>query len=82
MTISLTPELERFVAAKIASGRYHDPTEVVEEGLRLLEAQEQDHQAALSSVRAKIAEGLAAIRSGDVCDGDAFFDELERQDQP
>jgi putative addiction module CopG family antidote len=44
-------ELERFIAAKVASGRYQDPTEVVEEGLRLLEAREQDHQAALAEIR-------------------------------
>jgi antitoxin ParD1/3/4 len=41
MNVSLTRELDKFVAAKVASGRYTSASEVVREGLRLLE--EQDH---------------------------------------
>ena len=36
MDISLTPELERFIAEKVASGRYQTASEVVREALRLL----------------------------------------------
>ena len=36
MNISLTPELERFVAAKVESGLYNNASEVIREGLRLL----------------------------------------------
>lgn len=35
--VSLTPELERFVAARVASGRYQTASEVVRAALRLLE---------------------------------------------
>ena len=37
MNVSLTPELEKFVAAKVESGRYTSASEVVREALRLLE---------------------------------------------
>jgi len=36
MNISLTPELERFVADKVNSGMYQTSSEVIREGLRLL----------------------------------------------
>jgi antitoxin ParD1/3/4 len=41
MNVSLTDELEKFVSAKVESGRYNSASEVVREALRLLE--EHDH---------------------------------------
>jgi antitoxin ParD1/3/4 len=38
--VSVTPELERFVAAQLASGRYQTASEVFRAGLRLLERDE------------------------------------------
>lgn len=37
LNVSLTPELERFITARVASGRYQTASEVVRAGLRLLE---------------------------------------------
>ena len=36
LTVSLTPELRRFIAAQVASGRYQTASEVIRAGLRLL----------------------------------------------
>lgn len=36
LTVSLTPELRRFIEAQVASGRYQTASEVVRAGLRLL----------------------------------------------
>ncbi|MFC7735512.1 type II toxin-antitoxin system ParD family antitoxin [Roseomonas sp. GCM10028921] len=38
MTVSLTPELRRFIEAQVATGRYQTASEVVRAGLRLLTA--------------------------------------------
>jgi antitoxin ParD1/3/4 len=80
MTVSLTPEMEEFVADRVASGRYPSPIEVVRAGLRLLEAQEQERAEALAEVRRKIAVGLKQADRGEVRDGEAVFDDLDRQD--
>lgn len=40
LNVSLTPELARFVTAKVASGRYQSASEVVRTALRLLEERE------------------------------------------
>jgi antitoxin ParD1/3/4 len=40
LNVSLTPELDRFVAEKVASGRYQSASEVVRAALRLLERTE------------------------------------------
>lgn len=45
MNVSLTTELEKFVSAKVESGRHNSASEVVREVLRLLE--EHDHARSL-----------------------------------
>ena len=79
MNISLTPELESFVDSRVASGRYQSASEVVRAGLRLLEQDEQEREAALTEVRQKIQLGLDQIRRGEVFDGEAVFDELDQE---
>lgn len=65
--ISLTNELDRFVATKVKSGRYENASEVVRAGLRTLEREEQQYEIKLAALRAAIDEGDASgIASGDV----------------
>ncbi|WP_449232530.1 type II toxin-antitoxin system ParD family antitoxin [Azospirillum doebereinerae] len=40
LNVSITPELDGFVAAKVASGRYRSASEVVRAALRLIEERE------------------------------------------
>jgi putative addiction module CopG family antidote len=42
MNVSLTPELERSVAERVASGRYRNASEVVRAASRLLEKEERE----------------------------------------
>ncbi len=57
MNVSLTQELEQFILAKVDSGLYHSSSEVISEGLRLL--QERDmFQEKLQTLRAKIQKGI------------------------
>jgi antitoxin ParD1/3/4 len=64
MNISLTPELEQMVDDKVKSGRYASASEVIREGLRLLEEQEQLKQQRLSEVRRKIDCGIEQLDRG------------------
>jgi antitoxin ParD1/3/4 len=64
MNVSLTPELERWVAEKVESGRYTSASEVIREALRLLEEQEIVRRRHLSEIRAKIDLGLQQLQEG------------------
>lgn len=66
--VNLTDELDRFVLAKIESGRYENASEVVRAALRTLEREEQQYEAKLAALRAAIEEGVA---SG-IAEGDPF----------
>ncbi|MFZ0802755.1 MAG: type II toxin-antitoxin system ParD family antitoxin [Terriglobales bacterium] len=64
MNISLTPELEKMVDDRVKTGRYATASEVIREGLRLLEEQEQLKLQRLAAVRQKIDRGLEQLDKG------------------
>lgn len=76
LNISLTPMLQKFVEKKVASGRYQTASEVVRDGLRLLEERERSMGNDLEAVRRKIATGLRQAKAGELIDGEAAFAEL------
>ena len=71
MNVSLTPELEKLVASKVASGLYLSASEVVREGLRLLGERDALNVERRKEVHAKIREGLTELNRGDYTDYDA-----------
>lgn len=77
INVHLTRQLERFVNSRVASGRYQSASEVIREGLRLLEEREVATQAGLRELRERIAVGLQQARRGELLDGDEVFRELE-----
>lgn len=64
MNVSLTPELEQFVEARVQSGFYHSASEVIREGLRLLAEQDALKQKRLDMLNMEIDLGLADLREG------------------
>jgi antitoxin ParD1/3/4 len=78
MNISLTPELERLVDEKVRSGRYASASEVIREGLRLLEDQEEIKQHRLAEIRQKIDRGLDQLDKGQGVPGPEARSRLRR----
>ena len=68
MNVSLTPELEEFVSTKVESGRYHSASEVVREGLRLLEERDQARAAELAAFNGELRQRLEALDRGEHVD--------------
>jgi antitoxin ParD1/3/4 len=62
--INLTNQLDRFVEKRISSGRYGNASEVVREGLRLLEERERETKAKLEWLRGAVQEGLDDLDRG------------------
>jgi antitoxin ParD1/3/4 len=65
MNVSLTPELEKFVTDKVASGRYTSASEVVLEALRMLEEYEQSRAARLEEFNRELKARLDALDRGE-----------------
>jgi antitoxin ParD1/3/4 len=72
--ISLTPHFDRFIEHKLRSGRYRSASEVVREGLRLMEERER----ALTDIRNQIEVGWQQAEAGDMVDGPGVFEEIRQ----
>lgn len=57
-SVALGDHFETFVKSQVASGRFNNASEVVREGLRLLEDHEELRRLRLEQLRAEIARGL------------------------
>jgi antitoxin ParD1/3/4 len=73
VSADLGDALERFVTKLVASGRYHSKSEVLREGVRLI----QEREARLAALDASIARGLADADAGRVKPSSDVFDRLE-----
>jgi antitoxin ParD1/3/4 len=83
--VNLTEHFDRFIEGSITSGRFSNASEVVCEGLRLLEQREQDDKAKIEWLRAAAKEGFDAIDRGDYVtlnseeELDAFLDQIQEE---
>ena len=64
MKISLTRELEQFVARKVASGSYRNASEVIREGLRVLRKNEKSRKETVQNLRREILIGIQQADGG------------------
>jgi antitoxin ParD1/3/4 len=65
--INLTPQMDKFVDARIRSGKYANASEVLRAGLRALEQSERENHARLEALRTALEAGEASgIADGDV----------------
>ena len=64
MNVSLTPELEKMVQKKVASGLYNSASEVIREALRLLAENDKIKRAKLKALREDVDVGLRQLDNG------------------
>jgi antitoxin ParD1/3/4 len=65
LNISLTKELDAYVVQKVETGMYTSASEVIREGLRLLQEQDELRQARLDQLRCDIGIGAGQIERGE-----------------
>jgi len=81
MNVSLTPELEQFVSAKVDSGRYTSASEVVREALRLLEQQDLERNHQRAAFNQELADRLASLDRGKHLNPDSVRSKLHEKSQ-
>ena len=73
ISADLGKQLESYVARLVKSGRYHSKSEVLREGVRLI----QEREVRLAALDAAIARGVADADAGRVKPMAEVFDRLE-----
>ena len=80
--VNLTEHFDRFIETGVTSGRFSNASEVVREGLRLLEQREKEDRAKLKWLRAAAKEGFDQLDRGEgvefesMDDLDAYIDQI------
>jgi antitoxin ParD1/3/4 len=72
ISADLGPVLEKFVETLVENGRYNSKSEVIREGLRLV----QEREARLAALHYEIGLGIADIKAGRVHDAEDVYAEL------
>ena len=63
--VVLTDRLEKLIDTLVEAGRYQNASEVLREGLRLVEQREAQDAAKLSALKEAAKLGMASIENGD-----------------
>jgi antitoxin ParD1/3/4 len=69
MNVSLTPELEQIINSKVQSGLYNSASEVVRDGIRLLQQRDEMREMKLEALRTEIQKGIDDLEAGRFRDG-------------
>ncbi len=76
MNITLKPEQEALIHAKVQSGQYQTVDDVIQAALDLLEEQDKADEQWVIETRAKVDEGIASLERGEGIDGETFVNQL------
>jgi antitoxin ParD1/3/4 len=63
--VFLSDQFETFITSGIEEGRYSNASEVVREGLRLLQQRDAEDRARIEWLRGAVQEGIDAMERGD-----------------
>lgn len=67
--VVLTDQLEVFVGELVEAGRYQNASEVLRDGLRLLEDKIQRREAELADIQAGVIAGYDQVERGEFAEG-------------
>lgn len=73
ISADLGEKLESYVSQLVAAGRYNSKSEILREGVRLI----QDRETRLAALDVSIARGLADAEAGRTRRADEVFERLE-----
>lgn len=62
--VSLTPQLAAFLDQNVKTGRFSNASEVVREGLRLLQQRQAEDALKLEALRAAVDNAMADMKAG------------------
>lgn len=80
--VVLTEQQAELIEELVRSGRYQNASEVLRDGLRLLQRLETEENAKLAALRSALNESEAAVDGGDVHDfGPGFLEEIEAEER-
>lgn len=82
MTVSLTPELEKFVETELKNGVYQTASEVIRAGLRRLKADKERPPAfprTSEELEASLLQSIERFDRGEGVDGEKAFRRLRRR---
>ena len=79
MNITLTPEMERMVADRVASGRFSDATAVLQEALMALDESDRADREELQRFQAELQESFDQADRGEFVDADEMFAALRER---
>ena len=76
--VVLTDQQAELVEKLVESGRYQNASEVLRDGLRLLQRRELEETVKLEALRGALDEAEAAVAAGDLCDySPALFEDVD-----
>ena len=79
MTVTLTPEQEKFVTQQVENGHFRSAVEVINQSLNMLQAQEQFIRSQEMELREKVSEGLSQTNSVDLVEGKKAIADLKER---
>lgn len=83
--VVLTEHQEELITSLVSAGRFQNASEVLREGLRLVERDQQVFEAKLEALRAAVKEGFDAVDAGDYieirseADHEAFWSDVRAE---
>ncbi len=80
--VVLTTQQAELVEKLVESGRYQNASEVLRDGLRLLQRRELEETVKLEALRGALDEAEAAVAEGDIYDySPALFDDIDEEEK-